>query len=280
MWHPRKTACAGTCFRTHPSTHSPLKKSHMLGTIATTGDYLRLWNLESSDDKKDTTKQKVNLKIVLNNSKNVEYCAPLTALDWNRTDTNIIGTCSIDTTCTIWDINKLKPTTQLIAHDKEVFDIAFQKGKHIFASVGADGSVRMFDLRSLDCSTILYESKKQALLRLRWNLNDDNYIATMMMNSPEVVILDIRVPSRPVATLPGHNGCVNAISWAPHSSCHICTAGDDKQALIWDLAKPKSIEEPILAYHAPAEINNLSWSSSHQDWVAISYEKSIQILRV
>ena len=40
--------------------------------------------------------------------------------------------------------------TQLIAHDKEVHDIAFTKaggGKDIFASVGGDGSVRMFDLR-------------------------------------------------------------------------------------------------------------------------------------
>ena len=40
--------------------------------------------------------------------------------------------------------------TQLIAHDKELFDIAFSRaggGRDIFASVGADGSVRMFDLR-------------------------------------------------------------------------------------------------------------------------------------
>jgi len=35
----------------------------------------------------------------------------------------------------------------LIAHDKEVYDVAFARGTDIFASVGADGSVRMFDLR-------------------------------------------------------------------------------------------------------------------------------------
>jgi DDB1- and CUL4-associated factor 7 len=39
------------------------------------------------------------------------------------------------------------PKTQLIAHDKEVYDISFASGKDIFATVGADGSVRMFDLR-------------------------------------------------------------------------------------------------------------------------------------
>ena len=29
---------------------------------------------------------------------------------------------------------------------------------------------------------------------------------------------------------------MNALAWAPHSSCHICSAGDDAQALIWDLS--------------------------------------------
>jgi WD repeat-containing protein 68 len=37
--------------------------------------------------------------------------------------------------------------TQLIAHDKEVYDMGFTQGTNGFASVGADGSVRMFDLR-------------------------------------------------------------------------------------------------------------------------------------
>ena len=41
----------------------------------------------------------------------------------------------------------------------QVFDMAFSnKEKEVFASVGADGSVRMFDLRSLEHSTIIYET--------------------------------------------------------------------------------------------------------------------------
>ena len=57
----------------------------------------------------------------------------------------------------------------------------------------------------------------------------------------QAVILDIRFPTLPVAELQRHQAAVNALAWAPHSSCHICTAGDDAQALIWDLtsmAKP------------------------------------------
>lgn len=194
----------------------------------------------------------------------------------------MIGTSSIDTTCTIWDVTTQTARTQLIAHDREVFDLAFARGKDVFASVGADGSVRMFDLRSLEHSTIIYESPNlDPLLRLEWNKQDPNYLATFMVDSRRTIILDIRVPSLPVAELGGHLGCVNAIAWAPHSSCHICTAGDDSQALIWDLSQmPKRpVDDPILAYNADGEINNLQWCASQPDWVSIAYSDKLQICK-
>ena len=244
--------------------------------LATTGDYLRLWNCIPDDPNPKK-------ECLLNNNKTSEYCAPLTSFDWNETDPSIVGTCSIDTTCTIWNIETQQATTQLIAHDREVFDIAFARGKDVFASVGADGSVRMFDLRSLEHSTIIYESPNlDALLRLEWNKQDPNYMATFMVDSRRTIILDIRVPSLPVAELGGHHGSINATAWAPHSSCHICTAGDDSQALIWDLAglPKRPVEDPILAYNAGAEINNLQWSAAQPDWVSIAFHDKLQILRV
>ena len=80
--------------------------------------------------------------------------------------------------------------TQLIAHDKEVYDIAFSRaggGRDMFASVGADGSVRMFDLRHLEHSTIIYEDPQhRPLLRLAWNRQDPSYLATIAMDACEV----------------------------------------------------------------------------------------------
>jgi len=234
--------------------------------LATTGDYLRVWNVQDDDGKggggEGSGTFHPKKECLLNNNKTSEYCAPLTSFDWNETDMNVIGTSSIDTTCTIWDIETQTARTQLIAHDREVFDLAFARGKDVFASVGADGSVRMFDLRSLEHSTIIYESPNlDALLRLEWNKQDPNYLATFMVDSRKTIILDIRIPSMPVAELGGHLGCINAIAWAPHSSCHICTSGDDSQALIWDLSSmaKRPVEDPILAYNAAGEINNLQW---------------------
>ena len=206
--------------------------------LATTGDYLRLWEVNYSGgggggSGRPDSGCSVSMMKLLNNNKNSEFCAPLTSFDWNDTDPSIIGTSSIDTTCTIWNVETGQAKTQLIAHDKEVYDIAFACGTEVFASVGADGSVRLFDLRSLEHSTIIYESApppdSSPLLRLAWNKQDTNYLATFVMDSSALVILDIRVPSIPVAELHGHDQSVNALAWAPHSHCHICSAGDDAQ---------------------------------------------------
>lgn len=216
----------------------------------------------------------------------VEYCAPLTSFDWNDTDPNMIGTCSIDTTVTIWDMTVMAPKTQLIAHDKEVYDIGFvPTDTHVFATCGADGSVRLFDLRSLEHSTILYESQGLTpLLRISWNKQDPNYLATLSMDSNKIMILDIRSPSIAVCELTGHRAATNAVCWAPQSEHHIATCADDRQALIWDMsvktASKFAVEDPVLAYTAGAEINNMLWCKSHEDWIAISFAKQVQILKV
>ena len=45
----------------------------------------------------------------------------------------------------------------------------------------------MFDLRHLEHSTIIYEDPQHhPLLRLAWNKQDPNYLATMAMDAMEV----------------------------------------------------------------------------------------------
>ncbi|EFJ48654.1 hypothetical protein VOLCADRAFT_81071 [Volvox carteri f. nagariensis] len=262
--------------------------------LATTGEALRIWRVLDPDS---VAGDGEDLRALLNNNKQSEFSAPLTSFDWNEADPKRLGTSSIDTTCTIWDIEKGEVDTQLIAHDREVYDIAWG-GLGVFATVSADGSVRVFDLRDKEHSTIIYESPQPdtPLLRLGWNRQDPRYMATILMDSPKVVILDIRYPTLPVAELHRHQAPVNALAWAPHSAQHICTAGDDSQALIWDVSavgsgggQPGALGggtagdvslDPILAYGAQSEVNQLQWSSAQPDWVAICFANKTQILRV
>lgn len=246
--------------------------------VGTTGDFLRLWEIDATG----TPKQ----KCMLDNNKQSEFCAPLTAFDWNETDPSLIGTSSIDTTCTVWNVETQQAKTQLIAHDKEVYDFAFAaRGVDVFASVGADGSVRLFDLRSLEHSTIIYESPDMTpLLRLRWNTCNPNYLATLALDSPEVVVLDIRQPSLPVALLDhsttSSSNCVNAVSWAPHNPHHIVSGGDGCLALIWNISSlPKPISDPALSYSAGASISNLQWAPTNPEWIAVVMDDKLQVLR-
>ncbi|CAB02115.1 WD_REPEATS_REGION domain-containing protein [Caenorhabditis elegans] len=256
--------------------------------IATTSDCLRLWRVVDG---------KVHPDAVMINNTNSQYGSALTSFDWNELEPRYIGVSSVDTTCTIYDvevgcaIGQTKPTapftlkTQLIAHDKPVHDIEFAKingGRDHFATVGADGSARMFDLRHLNHSTIVYEDpNKEKLQRLSWNKQEPYFMALFAENSQEVQILDIRMPCNILCRLRNHTGPVNGIAWAPHSPHHICTAGDDSQALIWDLQQvPRPVDDPILAYSAGGEVNQIHWGPVHSNWIAICFNKTLEILRV
>jgi len=67
--------------------------------LATTGDFLRLWQHENG-----SLNMVATLANMRRSSGKRELCAPLTSFDWNDTDPSMIVTSSIDTTCTVWDI--------------------------------------------------------------------------------------------------------------------------------------------------------------------------------
>ena len=76
--------------------------------LATSGDYLRVWKAGEPETR---------LECVLNNNKNSDFCAPLTSFDWNEVDPNLLGTSSIDTTCTVWGLETDQVGVGLIIHD-------------------------------------------------------------------------------------------------------------------------------------------------------------------
>lgn len=146
-------------------------------------------------------------------------------------------------TCTVWDISTSVPITQLIAHDREVYDVAWSPAtRDVFASVGADGSVRMFDLRALEHSTILYEAASvvaastkarngssispsagasatatplpSPLLRLAFSPTSPTYLSVVHADSNVVQILDTRSPGTPAMEVRGHRAAVNGMAWA------------------------------------------------------------------
>ncbi|KAI5964604.1 uncharacterized protein KGF55_001673 [Candida pseudojiufengensis] len=257
--------------------------------LAASSEVLRLYNVKESNDSNFNL---IQTHILANNTatntsksstsnlhdNDINTLPPVTSFDWNTTDPNILITSSVDTTCTVWDLNRSHSydeftdtavvKTQLIAHDSEVFDVKFiHKSTNVFVSVGNDGSMRVFDLRSLEHSTIIYEPQPEppststtkkniqsqrihssnfnskALLKLSASNIDQHHLATIGVNSNQIIIIDMRMPGIPMATIDGSinsnpnfssSASINSISWHPTSN-YLLSGGDDCQALVWDI---------------------------------------------
>ena len=171
-----------------------------------------------------------------------DYCQPITSFDWNQIDYKTIASASIDSSVTIWNIELREITTQLVAHEKAVYDISFSVlDETIFATVGEDGSVRLFDTRELRNSNIVYENndKGAGLTHLKWNLRDSNLMAVVQEDDHNVMLFDKRKPSMIIEKL-NHENKVTAIAWSPSEANMICSVGEGGRALIWDLNDPNN----------------------------------------
>ncbi len=224
-------------------------------------------------------KKSLMFKAKLNNMKS-KYCGPLTSFDWNTANDSLLGTASVDTTCTIWDLNKLSIKTQLIAHDKEVFDVQFGKEENVFISGGADGSVRLFDLRNLDHSTIIYETKESsAINKLAWNLQTPNLIAALSLDKNVIYIFDSRMNCNvSLDELKLHSEPVTGCVWAPDTPTQLCSVSEDCSVIISNVDSEQS-QNSNVSYMASFPINNVDWCKSFPEWIGITFRDSVQLLR-
>ena len=225
--------------------------------------------------------EQLNL-IVAFERKTKNYCGPLTSCDWSRANNAIIGVSSVDHTCSIWDLNKREEKYMIIAHDKEVYDISLGPDEFIFMSTGADGSVRLFDSRQANSSSIIFETRDEsAMTRLKWNLVNPNFILTVIVDKNEIYILDQRKLNAPYGILKVHTNVVNNAIWAPQSNSNLISVSDDKSALLWDIyCDSEKPEEYIMKYEAENEIENVAWGEVTQNWIGIIDGNQAEILRI
>ncbi|CCJ29999.1 unnamed protein product [Pneumocystis jirovecii] len=220
--------------------------------FASTGGAFQLWSIEDGVVSALAMLKQKNTN-VLNDVEG--STAPTTSMDWNIIRREIVVTGSVDTTCVVWNVERRIAQAQLIAHDREVFDVAFlARSADVFVSTGAEGSLRMFDLRSLEHSTILYEASSNGslpLLRVSANTQDQHFVATFHLDSNTVHIIDIRFPGVPLLNLAGHEGNINCVKWAPGSRNICSTGGDDGQILIWNTTENGTLFDAKTCIHNP-----------------------------
>ncbi|KAI5242622.1 WD40 repeat-like protein [Aureobasidium subglaciale] len=265
---------------TRISWEPPSSSKQSTDLLATSGDHLRLWSLPSSSqpaipsnninrsasvNTREQPTQKLQPLALLSNSKSPEHTAPLTSLDWNTLSPKLIITSSIDTTCTIWDIPTLTAKTQLIAHDKEVFDVRFCAGSvDVFVSCGADGSVRMFDLRSLEHSTIIYEPSEKSD-KDKGMLNSTPKPGASVTNFTTAAL-----PASPTkssaANLPASPPLLR-LAASPHDAHLLATfAADSNIVRILDARQPGTALLELRGHSAA--LNSIEWNPSRRGMLA------------
>ena len=220
-----------------------------------------------------------------------DFDGAITSFDWNPQNSSYLASASLDSTCTVWNIETQQVSTQLIAHENHaVYDISYENDQGRFATAGEDGTIRLFDLRDLNHSTIIYEANKP-LIRVAQNKLRPNELAVLEEGGSKVVLIDKRKPYVTVGDLKQNDEedeQVNAIAWHPHNGTDICTAGNRGRALIWNLDEKEEGQPgqsntpeymPAFSYEAGVSIKNMQWSEAKDSWVSICFENNLQTLR-
>lgn len=267
----------------------PSSQKQSTDLLATSGDHLRLWSLpqqstphsgnsitrSTTASSRDPAPQKLQPLALLSNSKTPEHTAPLTSLDWNTLSPKLIITSSIDTTCTIWDIPTLTAKTQLIAHDKEVFDVRFCAGSvDVFVSCGADGSVRMFDLRSLEHSTIIYEpaektEKCASAIYSTFNRHETDMIAAASPSSSSPT----KGPGQTMSPAPP----LLRLAASPHDSHLLATFASDSNIIrILDVRSPGTAMLELRGHQA--NLNAIEWNPNRRGMLASGADDSLVLV--
>lgn len=274
----------------HPSFSHPFPPTHLEfipdrstarpDLLATSSDVVRLWKIRDEGTVLDSVMKDPQ-------TAGQHATSAVTCFDWNDMDVKLMSSGSTDGVLSIWDVEGRTVLSRLKAHHGDVLDCQWG-AVDILASCSSDASIRLFDLRDQEHCTVLYETPSKApIVRIDWSHADPKYLA-MTTTGSQVFILDIRYPKMPVVVLNRHKGTCNAVNWSPHSMGYICTAGDDQQALIWNLKdilgdnRPQGAFDidPVLAYNAGAEISQMCWNLDSPEWLAICCRNVTRILRV
>ena len=163
-----------------------------------------------------------------------DRCSPVSSFDWSAFNTQIIAAATLDSICTIWDIDMQQPMASTRAHPSEIYDIAFSPAvMDTFITCGKDGSIRLFDMRCADKYSMFHKSKDSLpILRVAWNHINSTTVAFITHNQQDVTIIDIRSPEQELK-LSTHVAPVSAIEWCPLQSNYLVSVGEDGKVGMW-----------------------------------------------
>ena len=151
----------------------------------------------------------------------------------------VVAGAGSDGAVQLWEARTGDPTARLAGHEGAVHAVAFAPNGDL-ATGGDDTAVRFWDVTSQQ-QTGPPLINGEAVFGLAFSV-DGRLLATAGAHG-SVRLWDV-TDRRLLGVLPGHEGIVNAVAFAPNST--LATGGDDKTMRLWDTTTMQQIGAPIV----------------------------------
>ncbi|KAH9530155.1 WD40 associated region in TFIID subunit, NTD2 domain [Dermatophagoides farinae] len=187
---------------------------------------------DDDDDEKDDFKNQVNPIIFRGHSNTVYEMSFLF-------DSNLLLSCSSDTTIRAWDVNSSSCLAVYKGHASAIWTID-SNDSGCFISGGRDGIAHMWDIERTVPMRI-YSGHLMDINQIKFHPNC-NYLATASADKT-IILWDVN-QVRQVRMFCGHTASVNAIRF---SSCgkYLASASEDGSVKIWDISQGRCIAEML-----------------------------------
>ncbi|KAG6911313.1 hypothetical protein DXG01_002152 [Tephrocybe rancida] len=163
-------------------------------------------------------------------------------LAWNPVKTGHVLGASEDMTVCHWDINSytkgnstIEPTTVFKGHTSVVGDVDWHAtDENVFASVGDDKMLMIWDKRAPANATTKVEAHDQEILAVAFSPSTPHLIITGSADKT-CILHDMRTPGRTMHVFESHTDEVLHVAWSPHSPSVFASASSDRRISVWDL---------------------------------------------
>lgn len=184
----------------------------------------------------------------------------VTSLNWIGAGTHLaVGTMSGQVK--IWDAIKITCIRTMTGHTQRVSSLAWNE--HILSSGGRDRKIFNRDVREQKHHINTFESHKQEVCGLKWNV-EENKLASGG-NDNKLFVWDGLNPT-PLHQFTEHNAAVKAISWSPHQRGILASGGGtaDKTIKIWNTL----VGQRVHNVDTGSQVCNLVWSKNSNEIVS------------
>ena len=184
----------------------------------------------------------------------------VTSLNWIGSGTHLaIGTSK--GLVEIWDATKIKCVRTMTGHSLRVSSLAWNE--HILSSGSRDRSILNRDVRVENHYVNKFESHKQEVCGLKWNV-EENKLASGG-NDNKLFVWDGLNP-KPLHQFTDHSAAVKAIAWSPHQRGILASGGGtaDKTIKTWNTLTGNLVHD----VNTGSQVCNLIWSKNSNELVS------------